>query len=60
MTMSIGCYLYVIRRNTSPPRIGQTPGDLSKGINRHASNDSMLFGSTSSSEHNIQANNVIA
>ena len=58
--MSIGCYLYVIRRNTSPPPIGQTPGDLSKGINRHASNDSMLFGSTSSSEHNIQANNVIA
>ena len=31
--MSIGCYPYVIRRNTSPTPIGQTPGDLSKGIN---------------------------
>ena len=60
MTMSIGCYLYFIGRNTSPTPIGQTPGDLSKGINRHAANDSMLFGSTNFSEHNIHANNVIA
>ena len=35
-------------------------GDLSKGINRHATNPSMLFGSTYSSEHNIPANNTIA
>ena len=50
----------MIRRNTSPTPIGLTPGDLSKGINQHETNLSMLFGSTSSSGHNIRANNAIA
>ena len=40
--------LQMIRRNTSPTPIGLPPGDLPKGINRHASNPSILFGSTSS------------
>ena len=48
------------RLNTSPTPIGLTLGDLSKGINQHATNASMLFGSTSSSVHNIRANNAIA
>ena len=37
-----------------------TPGDLSKGINQHSTNPSMLFGFTSFSEHNIRSNNAIA
>ena len=36
--------LPVIRRNTSPTPIGLTSGDLSKGINQHATNPSMLLG----------------
>ena len=50
----------MIPRNTLPTPIGLTPGNLSKGIKRHATNHSMLFRSTSSSEHNIRANNAIA
>ena len=50
----------MIRRNTSFTPIGLTPGDLSKGINQHTINPSMLLWSTYSSKHNIRANNAIA
>ena len=50
----------MIRRNAWPTPICLTPRDLFKGINQHATNPSMLFGSASSSEHNIRANNAIA
>ena len=50
----------MIPHNTSPIRIVLTPEDLSKGIYRYVTNPSMLFEPTSSSEHNIRANNAIA
>ena len=48
------------RHNALSTPIGQTPGDLFKGINWHANIPSMFFESTNSSEHNFQANNALA
>ena len=50
----------MIRRNTWPTPIRLTPGDLSKGINQHAANPSMVFGSTISSEHSTWAKKATA